>query len=55
MEKERNMKWKRQEIWKSSKRNSDRQWNGSPHGIIVEFDGVELVSGEMAFPVKVPD
>lgn len=30
--------------------------NGCPHDrIIVEYDGVELVSGEMAFPVEVPD
>ena len=32
------------------------QKNCNPHQrIIIEADGVELVSGEMAFPVEVPD
>lgn len=32
------------------------QKNCNPHQrIIIEMDGVELVSGEMAFPVDVPD
>lgn len=32
------------------------QKNCNPHQrIIIEMDGVELVSGEMAFPVEVPD
>lgn len=30
--------------------------NCNPHQrIIIEMDGVELVSGEMAFPCEVPD
>lgn len=32
------------------------QNHGCPHDrIIVEYDGAEFVSGEMAFPVEVPD
>lgn len=32
------------------------QKNGCPHDrIIVEYDGAELVSGEMVFSVEVPD
>ena len=32
------------------------QKNGCPHDrIIIEYNGAELVSGEMAFSVKVPD
>ena len=32
------------------------QKNGCPHDrIIIEYNGTELLSGEMAFSVKVPD
>ena len=32
------------------------QKNGNPHyRIIIEYDGAEFVSGEMAFSVEVPD
>lgn len=32
------------------------QKNCNPHQrIIIEMDGVELVSGEMAFPCEIPD
>lgn len=32
------------------------QKNGNPHQrIIIELDGVELLIGEMAFSVKIPD